>query len=356
MKKKGKVAIISRESDSRTLDVSLLEAELLKKGLDVRVLSRLLTKDRSIKMLGYGTEILKQEAAILWADVVVVDTYCIPVSMFPNLSKTKVVQMWHALAAVKKFGWQTVGRKDGSSGRTADLMRMHKGYDYVICASDITAEHFCEAFRVDRGRIAKYGLPRIDYIKSVSRGERRDEMLGKILRRYPQLSTASKKTVLYAPTFRRNTDLNLTELINSIDKDKFNLVIKLHPLYRHVRNEAAGRSGVIFDEEFSSFDWMSAADIIISDYSSLVVEATLADKPLYLYTYDMDEYSESTGLNLDFENEPVSDYVFGDAKELAKALDGPYDMEKLRAFRERYIDIDTVNCTADLAEFIESLI
>ena len=356
MERKGRVAIISRESDSRTLDVGLLEAELLRRGLEVKVLSRLLTKDLSAGMLGYGAEVLEQEAAILASDVVVLDTYCIPVSMLPHLRRTKVVQMWHALSAVKKFGWQTVGLRDGSSARTASLMRMHKGYDYVACASDVTAGHFCEAFRTDRSRIAKYGLPRIDYIKSVSNGERKDELRAKIHRRYPQLGSAGKKTVLYVPTFRRNTDLDLTELIESIDKEKFDLVIKLHPLYRHVRNEAEDRGGVIFDEEFSSFDWLSAADIIISDYSSLVVESTLADKPLYLYVYDMDEYAESTGLNVDFENEPIADYVFRDAASLAKALSEPYNMEKLRAFRDRYIDIDTENCTSDLADFIESLI
>ena len=356
MNKKGRVTIISRESDSRTLDVGRLEAELLSRGLEVKVLSRLLTKDLSAKMLSYGAEVLKQEAAILGSDVVVLDTYCIPASMLPHRRRTKIVQMWHALAAVKKFGWQTVGLKDGSSARTASLMRMHRGYDHVVCASDITAEHFCEAFRTDKSRIAKYGLPRIDYIKSVSRGERREEMRSKILRRYPQLGTEDKRTVLYVPTFRRNTELDLTGLIESIDKEKFDLVIKLHPLYRHVKNEAEDREGVIFDDEFSSFDWLSAADIIISDYSSLVVESTAADRPLYLYTYDMDEYRGSTGLNMDFEKEPIADYVFSDAAELAKALEEPYDMEKLRAFRERYIDIDTGNCTSDLADFIESLI
>jgi CDP-ribitol ribitolphosphotransferase len=37
--------------------------------------------------------------------------------------------MWHALSAVKKFGWQTVGSEDGTRERTARIMRMHKGYD-----------------------------------------------------------------------------------------------------------------------------------------------------------------------------------------------------------------------------------
>ncbi len=112
-KYRKRVSLISRESDSKTLDIALLEAELLKRGCDVRVLSRLLTKDRSLKALGYASHILKQEAAILTSDVVVLDTYIIPASMLPHRKGTKVVQMWHALGAIKKFGWQTVGKEGG---------------------------------------------------------------------------------------------------------------------------------------------------------------------------------------------------------------------------------------------------
>ena len=156
--KKKKVAIISRESDKKTLDVAMLEAELLRRGVEVRVLSKLLTKEKSLKAVGYMGHVLEQEAAILRSDVVVLDTYCIPASMLPHRKDTKVIQMWHALGAVKKFGWQTVGMEGGSSERTAKLMRMHHGYDRVVCASDVTAEYFCEAFGVDRGRIVKYGF------------------------------------------------------------------------------------------------------------------------------------------------------------------------------------------------------
>ena len=113
--KRKKVAIISRESNEKTLDVAMLEAELKRHGADVRVLSKLLTKEKSLKALAYAGHVMKQEAAILASDVVVLDTYCIPASMIPHRKGTKVVQMWHALAAIKKFGWQTVGREGGSS-------------------------------------------------------------------------------------------------------------------------------------------------------------------------------------------------------------------------------------------------
>lgn len=353
-KNRKKIAIISRESNSKTLDVAMLEAELLKRGCDVTVLSRLLTKEKSLKALGYIGHVAKQEATILASDVVVLDTYCIPASMIPHRKGTKVIQMWHALAAIKKFGWQTVGKAGGSSERTARLMKMHNGYDYVVCASDVTAENFGEAFRVDNSKIVKYGLPRIDYINSVARGDRHEDTARKILAKYPQLKAEGKKTVLYAPTFRRGKAVDVKGLIDAFDPEKYNIAVKLHPLYRgEAMSAAKAGDNVIFDEEFRSFDWLSVADIIISDYSSLVIESTLADKPLFIYAYDLEEYEENTGLNIDFDREPIAPYVFSDAGALAGAVDEDnYDMDALRAFRDRYIDIDTKNCTAALADFI----
>ena len=388
-KQTRKVSIISRESNSKTLDITMLEAELLKRGCDVTVLSRLLTKEKSIRALGYIGHVMRQEAAILASDVVVLDTYCIPASMIPHRKGTKVIQMWHALGAVKQFGWQTVGKEGGSSERTARLMRMHHGYDHVVCPSDVTAEYFCEAFRVGRGAIVKQGLPRIDYIKSVASGERHDETAAKIFAKYPQLrkgcrpnltpmtgSGLSKMTLLYAPTFRRGKAVDVQSLVDALDPEKYDLVVKLHPLYRGDvsgdNGDAGGKKGrvcVIYDEEFSSYDWLSVADAVISDYSSYVIESTLADKPLFIYAYDLEDYAENTGLNIDFDSEPIAPYVFRDAKELAACIDrtcgGPenkeggdadhYDLDALRAFRDRYIDINTDNCTAALADFIVSL-
>lgn len=363
MKDRNKrIAIISRESDNRTLDIAMLEEELLRRGASVRVLSKLLTKERSLKAVGYAGHVIKQEAAILASDVVVLDTYCIPASMFPHRRGTKVVQMWHALGAIKKFGWQTVGKAGGSSERTARLMKMHRGYDYVVCASDVTADAFCEAFRTERSRIVKYGLPRIDYVKSVVFGERHEEMLGRILKRYPQLDNG-KKIILYAPTFRKGKAVDTQSLIDALGPEKYNIVVKLHPIYREaVKAEGySGTGSVIFDDVFPSNDWLAAADIIISDYSSFVIECTLADKPLFIYAYDLEEYEAETGLNTDFASEPIAPYVFSDAESLARAVDeacaadGGYDMDALRAFRSRYIDIPADNCTAALADFIISL-
>ena len=356
-KNKGKVVIISRESDEPTLDIAMLDEELRSRGIETEVMTKLFTKDKSAgDLAGYLGDVARQEAAILKSDVVVLDTYNIPVSMLPRIGKTKVIQMWHALSAVKKFGWQTVGNEDGTSERTATLMRMHKGYDYVLAPSDATADIFAEAFRTDRSRIVKLGLPRIDYIKSAVTGDARYKTFGAMYALYPELAKSDdKKIVLYVPTFRKGAMPDIKGLADALDPDKYALIVSLHPLYR-TEEELPQADHIIYEENISSFDLLGVADIIISDYSSMVVESTLADKPLYLYAYDIDQYRETTGLNMDFEAEAIGKYVFRDAKSLAKALEEPYDMEGLRAFRKKYIEVDTDNCSGQLADFIESLI
>lgn len=347
-----KVAIISRESNEKTLDVSLLEEELRRRGVRVKVLSKLLTKERSVRnAVGYIGHVLRQEAEILRSDVVVLDTYCIPASLLPHRRSTKVVQIWHALGAVKKFGWQTVGRTDGTSERTARLMRMHHGYDYVISPSNVTADYYAEAFRVPRDKIVKLGLPRIDYIKKVTH-EEAETTKDRIVTRYPELKSEGKKTVLYAPTFRRGQMPDVARLAEALDSKKYNLLVKLHPLYGG--GSRVFRDHIIYDEDFSVYELLAVADAVISDYSALVIEATLAEKPLYLYTYDEEEYRKNTGLNMVFEEETIGKYAFRNATELAASLKEPYDHQALREFRQKYIEVDG-DCTQVLADFIEGL-
>ena len=352
-----KIAIISRESNEKTLDVSMLEQELRQRGVRVKVLSKLLTKEKSaVNALGYIGQVIRQEAEILNSDVVVLDTYCIPASMFPRRQGTKIVQIWHALGAIKKFGWQTVGKPDGSSERTANLMRMHKGYDYVVCPSDATAEYYCEAFRIGRDRIVKLGLPRIDYIRSVTHGDEAARAAERVRKSYPKLAGA-KKIVLYAPTFRRGSMPDVKGLADALDPERYTLLVKLHPLYSN--GGRVFRDNIIYDEDFSTYELIAAADAVVSDYSSLVIEATLSDKPLYLYIYDADEYEKRTGLNMVFSDEAIGKYAFQDAKELAKALEEPYDFDALREFGRKYIDVrgawDEDVCTKELADFIVGL-
>ena len=345
-KERKTVSLISRESDNITLDFQLLKDELESRGIEVLVLAKQLRKKLSLSTLTYIGEVIKQKKAINSSGVVVLDTYCIPASMFQHNDDTTIIQMWHALSAIKQFGWQTVGKEEGTSNRVAKLMKMHNGYDKVLCASDVTSNFFCEAFRTSKDKIVKIGLPRIDYILNDNK-----EVANKVRDFYPLLNN-KKKTILYAPTFRGGRGVDVEGLAKAIDFSKYNLIVKLHPLDK-LSTKQSTINGMVIDETFNSYDLLKVADIVISDYSSFVVEASLTSKPLYLYTYDRKQYKQSTGLNVDFSDESIGKYEFDNAEDLIESWKDDYDYFALRCFREKYIDVDTNNCTKQLADYIE---
>lgn len=339
---RDKVTVISRQSDDLSLDLMLLKSAFEEN----RVNAVFLTKKLDVGFIGilrYFLHMFRQMYHIATSKVVIVDSYCILVSVLKHKNEIKIIQMWHALSAIKQFGYQTLGKKDGWSHMIAKEMKMHKNYDYILCSSDITADHFCQAFGVQRDKIVKIGLPRIDYILNVEKKQ------ADILKKYPQLN--KKKTILYVPTFRKHRKIELFPLINAIDFAEYNLLIKLHPLDAGSKIDF-DNGCIIYDTQFNSYDLLSVADIVISDYSSYVIESTLVNKPIYLYTYDYDEYKQFTGLNFEYSDEAIGKYCFKDAKQMCESFNEKYDFNAINIFRQRYIDIDINNCSDQIVKFV----
>jgi len=344
---KNKVTFISRQSDRPSLDLRMLGERLAGEGnIEVVILARKLGKTPGA-MIGYFFHMFRQMYCIATSQVVLVDSYCIMVSILHHKKNLKVIQIWHAVSAIKKFGHQTVGRPDGSSESMARIMHMHDNYDYVACSSDVTADYFCQGFGVDRDSIVKLGLPRIDYILAD-----KEMVRNKLLDRYPVLRTGP--TILYVPTFRKGRKVDVKSIADSAG-GRYNLVVKLHPLDKESVDRSTADPRLIFEEEFNTYDLLSIADFVISDYSSFVVEASLTGKPLFLYTYDREEYAGLNGLNVDYGCEAIGKYAFDDARALIRALDQDYDHEALESFCNKYIDIDREDCTGQMADFLRRL-
>lgn len=346
MKSKNKVVYISRQFNSPTLDFSLIKEEM--ERIDPSIQNVLLTKRLEkgfVNTISYVFHMLKQMYHIATSKVVIVDTYCIPVCVLKHKETTKIIQIWHAMGAIKKFGYQTLGKNAGAEKEIADVMCMHKNYDYVLCSSKVTKDYYCEAFNVDESKIKYIGMPRVDYIL-------KEKNTDEIYKEYPQLK--DKINVLYVPTFRKGKKIRIKKLIDKFDTTKYNLIIKLHPLdrkeYKYIEKD-----GVIFDDKFKSYDLLEVSDKIITDYSSLAIEVTLLNKPLYFYAYDFDEYGEDPGLNLDFEKEEIGKYLATTVTKLLKLLDEEYDYEILNRFKNRYLSINLENCTNQLAKYVLEL-
>ena len=276
--------------------------------------------------------------------IAIVDTYSLTVSCIHHRKSITIIQMWHALGATKKFGWQAIGTKEGRNEKFAKALSMHKNYDYVIAPSKETAKFYMEAFNVDESKIIICPLPRVDYITDGN------AKTGEFY--YNNPGASNKKVVLYVPTFREREEY-ITQVLKTEfeDHDEFMLIISPHPLSKVKKDEKYLPNG-----EFSSIDLMKLADIVITDYSACAYEAALMMKPLYFFVPDYNEYKKDRGINVNLYEE-MPNAVFDNAEELIASINNDeYDFNSLYAFKEKYIELAKEGNTKTLAEFIKGLL
>ena len=339
LKTKHKLTYISRQSDTPSIDFTLLYNKM--KEIDSDLIQVMLTKKIGKGIMGkikYGLHTFVQMYHIATSKVVVIDTYIIPVSVLKHKKNLRVVQIWHALGAIKQFGYQVIGKKEGSSSDVAYTMKMHNNYDAVTTSSKVTAKFFSEAFNTDISKIKVVGMPRVDDIL----GDNRDT---EVLDANPEYN--GKKTILYIPTFRKNDTVYTEDIIKLVDTNKYNLVIKLHPLDNTVVDDKYLVKG-----NFTTYDMMKFADYIITDYSATAIEASVLNKPLFLYVYDIDNYSEIRGLNVNL-TEELKTSTFKEFKDILNIIEnGNYDFKSLETFKNKYVETHNINNTESVCELI----
>ncbi len=349
LKIKNKVVMISRQSNNISADFRLLGDELKSKhNLEVVYLCRTLdggVNSTIFTKISYGLHMFTQMYHLATSKVCVLDSYSPVVSILKHKKSLKIVQIWHSIGKLKKFGWQIIGNEEGSSETIAQTMKMHQNYDVIYCAGEGYKEVLMEGFNADASKFRIFSLPRVDLLtddKYISTTKT------EIYAKYPQL--AEKENVIYAPTFRKNeTGFNeaFKNLVEHFDFDKYNLVVKLHPLSKVDVDD----SRVIFDKSFSTFSMMTCADKFISDYSCMIYEAGIMGIPVYFYNYDMDLYENKRGLAIDYDVLPG--YKSRTADGLVKSLELPYDYAYLSEFINSMIS-NTKDCTMKLASDIAS--
>lgn len=267
------------------------------------------------------------------SEVVFLERSCLAVHVLRHKKDLKVVQLWHALGSMKKFGYAILDTEEGQPGDLARVCHMHENYTYILISSKAFIQDYIEGFRTDGSNVVEIPLPHVDNLldedyKTAKRKE--------ILTALPQLS--EKKNIVYCPTFRKTpagyTRQKIEELIECIDFERFNFVYQPHPLSKvEISDSRVVRSG------FSTQDMLLVADAVISDYSSVIYEAGLLDLPVYLYAYDWSEYKKNRMHNIDIKHEiPV---LFSeDPKPLIDVLQSDqFDYNAFRIFIENNVRV-----------------
>lgn len=205
-----------------------------------------------------------------------------------------------------------------------------EGIDYVLSASPRLKRLMADEFLVQPEKVFSAGFPRNDVFS-----QPRIDLKGK-------LGGGFDKIIIWYPTYRQHMhgpvklslnpmpiiqDENKAELLNHAAKENNSLIIYkphfaqdislLHEL--NLSNIRIIDDSFFPEMGFSSYEMLAASDALITDYSSLYFDYTLADKPIGVVWEDIDEYRVFPGFAVDL------DYYLKGAEKI-------YTIEELCAF------------------------
>ncbi|WP_296788620.1 CDP-glycerol glycerophosphotransferase family protein [uncultured Methanobrevibacter sp.] len=253
-----------------------------------------------------------------------------PLAFMQFSPKNIVVQLWHAPGAFKKFG----GSVDFKSRKI--LEKASKNTDYLIVSSSNIQDCYREAFQISKTKIKPLGLPRADYYFE---NHDIDELKSKFFEKYDLPS--DKKIVLYAPTFRDEEKYN--NVFDYLDLEKFNqslgdeyiLALRLHPkIKKFYSGEISSEEQYIDCSDYpSEQELLLISDILITDYSSIMIEFALLNKPIIFFTYDFESYmTEERGFYFDFKSTVPGPVVYDSNQLIDVIKSNSFDENKISEF------------------------
>jgi CDP-glycerol glycerophosphotransferase len=201
------------------------------------------------------------------------------------------IQTWHSSLRLKQI------EKDAEAALPPHYVEMakrdSKKCDLLLSGCRYSTEIFKRAFWY-KGEIFESGIPRNDVLL---RGNK-DKV--KAIKDKLNLS-ANTKVLLYAPTFRKDHrldvyDLDYEPMLKAAQK-KFGgnwvVLVKLHPHLLSKSNQMVQQKNVIDVTDYNDIqELLLIADILISDYSSLMFDYSLTKRPCFLYVPDVKQYLE----------------------------------------------------------------
>lgn len=188
-----------------------------------------------------------------------------------------------------------------------EAIKDSKGIDIIVSDSTFMTKIYKESFWYD-GEVCEWGAPRNDGIIKGS------ESVSKKVRDSLNLQE-NKKIVLYAPTFRVDYstecyDIAYERLIDACNKrfdGDFIVLVRLHP------NVVSKCSNIPFSENVINATFypdmqelLEVADIVISDYSSLMFDFSIMLKPCFQFATDIEDYKKDRNFYFQIDMLPFS--------------------------------------------------
>ncbi len=231
--------------------------------------------------------------------VFICDTF-LPVSSCRKRSGTFVTQLWHSGGLLKKAGYD-------SEDCVPSFYKgeVFGGYDLWTVSAPCVAPVIARSFRQRYDNVRSLGISRTDIYYS---RKYNDLCRKKFFEAHPK--AVGRKIVLWAPTFRGNAAEPYVVGSEDIEKvcadNGWYLIKKLHP---HMQP----------DDGFPAERLFAVADILVTDYSSVVFDWLLYRKPFVFFAPDLDDFDTERGFYVDYHSFPTT--VAQNAAELSDAIE-----------------------------------
>ncbi len=248
----------------------------------------------------------------------------------------RVIQLWHASGALKTIGFSRIGQPDARD----PWSRHYRYFTYAIVSGEHDVPLFAEAFGMPEARVLPIGHPRMDRFFDESWRARAREAA---LAAFPM--ARGRRVILFAPTWRasgwrRVYDLSVLDYRRLYDlcvETDSVFIIRLHPTVSHPVEIPPEYGDRIVDGTTTVMDApevLCATDLLITDYSSIILEFALLGRPMLFFAPDLEAYRAERDVYMPYES-----FVPGRIVETFDAL--------LEAMRTDDFGVDKVKPFAD---------
>jgi CDP-glycerol glycerophosphotransferase len=213
------------------------------------------------------------------------------------------LQTWHG-TPLKRIGPGAADVRMATPRFQRQWEQQVANWQHVVSPNRFSTPILREAYAID-GEILETGYPRTDMLARADR----HAACAEVRRRLGVPEDA--RVVLYAPTFRDHIvdrrgryrlDVKLdVEQLRSAAGDDTVVLFRKHPYV--AGTVPVDPSGFVRD--VSSYpdgtELLLAADVLVTDYSSIMVDFANTGRPMLFYAYDLDAYEEEIrGFNVDY--------------------------------------------------------
>ena len=276
------------------------------------------------------------------------------------------IQTWHG-TPLKKLALD-MDRMD--MGGSTDIENYHeqfrvtcKDWDYLVSQNKFSTDIFRSCFAFKDRPILQIGYPRNDILindNSPAKIREYKEKLGLPL---------DKKIILYAPTWRDNeySEKGKYKFASKLDfdkakealSDKYIFIVKYHYLVSDKIDWTPYKGFVYTFDETKDIAWLYlVSDMLITDYSSVMFDYSILNRPMLFFAYDLEDYKENLrGFYFDFVNDipgPISrdtDQLIKDIKEYNEDS----WKEKYKNYHDKFNGIDDGHASQKVIDVIKKV-